>query len=77
VTTVRLFAAAAEAVGARERQVEATTLRALIDELAHDARSEYVLSHCSFLVNGERLGDLDANVADVDLIDVLPPVAGG
>ena len=77
MTTVRLFAAAAEAVGARERQVDVTTLRALIDELAHDARSEYVLSHCSFLVNGERLGDLDSNVADVDLIDVLPPVAGG
>jgi molybdopterin synthase sulfur carrier subunit len=77
VTTVRLFAAAAEAVGAREREVEVTTVRALIEELTHDARSAYVLSHCSFLANGERIADFDANVSAVDLIDVLPPVAGG
>jgi molybdopterin synthase sulfur carrier subunit len=77
VTTVRLFAAAAEAVGSRERELEVTTVRALIGELTHDARSEYVLSHCSFLVNGERIADFDASLAGVDIIDVLPPVAGG
>lgn len=77
MTTVRFFAAAAEAVGAREREVEVTTVRALIDELTHDARSGYVLSHCSFLANGERIADFDASLAGVDLIDVLPPVAGG
>lgn len=77
MTTVRLFAAAAEAVGAREREVRATTVRTLIDELTHDARSAYVLSHCSFLADGERIADFDASVAHVELIDVLPPVAGG
>jgi molybdopterin synthase sulfur carrier subunit len=77
VTTVRLFAAAAEAVGGREREVEITTVRALIEELTHDARSEYVLSHCSFLANGERIADFDVSLAGVEIIDVLPPVAGG
>ena len=77
MTTVRLFAAAAEAVGAREREVEAITVRTLIDELTHDARSGYVLSHCSFLAAGARISDFDASLAHVDLIDVLPPVAGG
>lgn len=77
MTTVRLFAAAAEAVGAREREVEVTTVRALIEELAHDARSGYVLSHCSYLANGERIADFDASLSGVELIDVLPPVAGG
>jgi molybdopterin converting factor small subunit len=77
VTTVRLFAAAAEAVGAREHELEVTTVRALIDQQTHDARSGYVLSHCSFLANGERIADFDADVSGVELIDVLPPVAGG
>lgn len=77
MTTVRFFAAAAEAVGAREQQVAVTTVRALIDGLTHDARSGYVLSHCSFLADGERISDFDASVAHVDVIDVLPPVAGG
>jgi molybdopterin converting factor small subunit len=77
MTTVRLFAAAAEAVGAKELEVEATTVRTLIDALTRDARSGYVLGHCSFLADGERVADFDANLAGVELIDVLPPVAGG
>ena len=77
MTTVRLFAAAAEAVGAREREVQATTVHTIIDELTHDARSAYVLSHCSFLADGERIADFDADLAHIDVIDVLPPVAGG
>jgi molybdopterin converting factor small subunit len=77
VTTVRLFAAAAEAVGKRECEVEAITVRGVIEELTHDARSEYVLSHCSFLADGERISDFDASIARVELLDVLPPVAGG
>jgi len=74
---VRLFAAAAEAVGADEANVDAASagaLRLALGERGDDAPR--VLAQCAVLRDGARLED-DALLAEGDLVDVLPPFAGG
>lgn len=77
MAVVRYFAAAHEATGRdTERRSEATlgALRAAVS-------SEYpalggILPRCAVLVGGSRVTDDTALGAD-DLVDVLPPFAGG
>ena len=74
---VRLFAAAAEAVGDAQTSVSAASagaLRLALAKLGDDAPR--VISQCALLRNGERLED-DAVLNSGDLVDVLPPFAGG
>ena len=75
--TVRLFAAAAEAAGVDETTVDAGTvgdLRAALVE-AHGDDLARVLSQCAVGVGGHRVDD-DHLLGD-ELVDVLPPFAGG
>lgn len=75
--TVRLFAGAAEAAGADEAVATARTageLRAELGGLGPDAPR--VLAQCALLRAGERLEDSDT-LHDGDVVDVLPPFAGG
>ena len=73
----RLFAAAAEAVGANETTVTAPTVAALRAALsARGPEAPRVIAQCAILRNGERLGD-DSALIEGDLVDVLPPFAGG
>lgn len=79
--TVRLFAAAAEAVGSQELALDAGaaagTVAGLRDALgARGADAPRVVRQCAILRSGERLRDSDV-VTSGDLIDVLPPFAGG
>lgn len=77
VIAARLFAAAAEAVGAQEIRVPATTVRELrLDLSARSPQAERVIAQCAILRDGQRLSD-DAPVQEGDLLDVLPPFAGG
>lgn len=78
MSTVRYFAAAAEAAGREQEQIEAGTVGALRTALAerHGDTLARVLQRCSVLVNGERSED-DAALAPGDVVDVLPPFAGG
>ena len=74
---VRLFAAAAEAVGGDTASVEAGSAGALRLALAElGAEAPRVISQCALLRAGERLDD-DVALHDGDLVDVLPPFAGG
>lgn len=78
MSTIRYFAAAAEAAGRAEESVSAMTvgeLRALLSE-RHGADLARVLTRCAILVNGERSEDTAA-VGTGDVVDVLPPFAGG
>jgi sulfur-carrier protein len=79
MTTVRFFAAAAEAAGRDAEDVVATTLGELRAELVdrHGADLERVLARCSFLVGGVRADDPTTPVPDGVTVDVLPPFAGG
>jgi sulfur-carrier protein len=72
VVTLRFFAAARAAVGASTATVKAGPLDVVIAAL--DAP---VLARCSFLVNGIAATDLSRKLVDGDLVDVLPPFAGG
>lgn len=74
---VRLFAAAAEAAGAAELDVDATTAGELRNRLGSRTPSApSVISQCALLRDGDRLDD-GAPLGAGDLIDVLPPFAGG
>ncbi|MHA6513181.1 MoaD/ThiS family protein [Tessaracoccus sp. Z1128] len=79
MATVRYFAAAAEAAGTEQEQVDAATLGALLADLRarHDARLTRVLEVSSILHDGRYAEDPSTPLADDALLDVLPPFAGG
>jgi len=75
--TARLFAAAAEAVGAHELRVEASDvaqLRAALGAAGESAAP--VIGQCAVLDGGVRRDDAYV-LADGARVDVLPPFAGG
>jgi molybdopterin converting factor small subunit len=74
---VRYFAAAEEAAGTdAELRTEATLgqLRAAV--VSEHPGLGAILPRCAVLVGGSRVGD-DTALGDADLVDVLPPFAGG
>ena len=74
---VRLFAAAAEAAGAQELTLEAASvgeLRTALGTLGPE--TPRVVAQCAMLRAGQRLED-SASLSAGDLVDVLPPFAGG
>ena len=74
---VRYFAAAHEATGLEEETRAEATLGDLRSAIAaeHPALAAF-LPRCAVLVGGARVDD-DTPLADDELIDVLPPFAGG
>ncbi len=74
---VRYFAAAADAAGRDAEDRTEPTLTALRTALAdeHPALAP-ILPRCAVLVDGLRT-DTDAPLADAQLVDILPPFAGG
>ena len=77
MTRVRYFAAAAEAAGVdSEERSEGSLveLRAAV-VAAHPALAD-ILPRCAVMVDGVRSDD-DRSLDDAELIDVLPPFAGG
>lgn len=87
VVTVRYWAAAKDAAGVAEQRVTAETLAgalaavlAAAADTGHAAGLQAVLGRCSFLVDdmpvGRRAPD-SVPLADEDVIEVLPPFAGG
>ena len=79
MVTVRYFAAAAEAAGVHTEALAARTVGELREAMvaAHGGDLERVLTRCAVLVDGLRLQNDAAPLADGDLADVLPPFAGG
>lgn len=76
--TIRYWAAARAAAGTPEEPYDGARLVDVLDAArsGRDAEFARVLSACSFLVQGVRAGP-DAALADGDIIEVLPPFAGG
>ena len=79
MTQVRLFAAAADAAGTATEEVSAGTLRELADDLTqrHGEQFAAVLERCSVLVDGRAVTDPMESLATAQVIDILPPFAGG
>jgi sulfur-carrier protein len=80
--TVRYFAAAAAAAGTEEETVELapddTVADLLADrELRYGSALADVLSRCSFLLDAVVVHERDVALRDRQVIDVLPPFAGG
>ncbi|SFS03700.1 Molybdopterin converting factor, small subunit [Agrococcus baldri] len=77
MTRVRYFAAALEATGLDEERRGEQTVGALRAGLVADHPGlAGILSQCAVLVDGSRVDDA-ASLADAELVDVLPPFAGG
>lgn len=76
-TRVRYFAAAAEAAGTDTEHRGERSLAELRDAVVadHPALAD-ILPRCAVMVDGVRSDD-DRPLDDAQLIDVLPPFAGG
>lgn len=85
MTTLRFFAAARAAVGVDEVHTDALGLEpaaALGEALsavdaADPARWAALQERCSYLVDGVTTRDRSTPLADVAVVDVMPPFAGG
>ncbi len=83
IVTVRYWAAAKEAAGVSEQRVTADTLAAVLAVVtAPDdrARLRAVIARSSFLVDGAPVGRRAADAVELrdgNVIEVLPPFAGG
>jgi molybdopterin converting factor small subunit len=82
--TIRYWAAAKEAAGMAEEIVAAVTLREALDAALAarnpDTRLATVLARSSFLVNADPVGRAAKEsviLREGDVIEVLPPFAGG
>jgi sulfur-carrier protein len=82
--TVRYWAAARAAAGVAEEKIAAATLAEALTQLhaAHSGGERFarVLGVCSFLVGDQPVGTRDAASVALsagDVVEVLPPFAGG
>ncbi|PWJ26610.1 molybdopterin converting factor small subunit [Branchiibius hedensis] len=76
--TVRFWAAAQEAAGTHTETYAAASVRDIVTDASgrHPALIA-VLPRCSLLLDGVRVGDLDTQVLGGQVLEVLPPFAGG
>jgi len=79
---VRFFASARAAAGVDELTLELPAGASIADALGRVPAApgqplERVLARCSFLVNAVSTSDRARRLADGDVIDVMPPFAGG
>ena len=80
--TIRYFAAARAAAGTAQEQIIVTgaptialLLAAAVDR--HGPELAKVLARCSFLLDAIAVHDTDAPISDGQVLDILPPFAGG
>ena len=83
IVTMRYWAAAKDAAGVAEQQLTSDTLAAALSAAAvinGGAQLRTVLDRSSFLIDGNPVGRRAADsvvLADGNVIEVLPPFAGG
>lgn len=77
--TLRYFAAAAEAAGTDQELVAADTVAVALEAAitAHGPALARIVAHSSLLLKGHYVADRDQSLAADDVLDVLPPFAGG
>ena len=74
--TVKLFGLLRLDSGIKERQMEAATVKEVLQQLAEAGISKRDLSGCVIFVNGEN-ANKRRKLTDGDLVVLMPPVAGG
>jgi len=77
--TLRYFAAAAEAAGTTQEVMGGDDVAAVLAATCatHGPRMSHVVGHSSLLLDGRYVSDHDTPLAATDVLDVLPPFAGG
>lgn len=80
--TLRFFASARAATGRDEQSLALADGTTIADALARLTAApgeplDLVLARCSFLVNQVACTDRARELRDGDLLDVMPPFAGG
>ena len=74
--TVKLFGLLRVESGIKERQLEAATVKEVLQQLAGEGISKKDLSGSVIFVNGEP-ANKRKKLTDGDLVVLMPPVAGG
>ena len=76
---VRLFAAAADILGAEEIILQASTAIELRQKLTENGGTtvDSVIQRCSILIDGVRAESNEAPILQDSNVDILPPFAGG
>jgi len=74
--TVKLFGLLRLESGIKQRQMEAATVKEVLQQLADAGISKKDLAGCVIFVNGEN-ANKRRKLADGDLVVLMPPVAGG
>lgn len=83
--TVKLYASLRKQAGKKEVSVPGRTVGTVLDELAkqHPSLAGIILEkdelrpHVVVTLNGHNTSDVNAQVAEQDVIAVFPPIAGG
>ena len=78
--TLRYYAGMVDRVGAEEETVMAPATLAEVQEVIVARHGETIrpaLAACSFLAEGRVLTDPETPLGGVELLEVLPPFAGG
>lgn len=77
--TIRFFAAAADVIGSDELLMDASTVGELRARIRRDfgESAARVVDKCSVLVDGVRASSDEASISESDVVDILPPFAGG
>lgn len=74
--TVKLFGLLRLESGIKEKQLEAASIKEVLQSLAEAGISKKDLSGCVIFVNGEN-ANKRKKLKDGDLVVLMPPVAGG
>ncbi|MBO9039899.1 MULTISPECIES: MoaD/ThiS family protein [Curtobacterium] len=79
MTTIRFFAAARAAVGVDSMTTTADTIDQAVREVvpADPERWTALQERCSYLVDGVTTRDRATALHGVEVVDVMPPFAGG
>ncbi|WP_027466072.1 MoaD/ThiS family protein [Curtobacterium sp. UNCCL17] len=82
MTTIRFFAAARAAVGVDSLTTTGPTIEAALGaidaaDVVDPARWSALQERCSYLVDGVTTRDRATSLDGVEVVDVMPPFAGG
>ncbi|EPD71025.1 MoaD/ThiS family protein [Corynebacterium pyruviciproducens] len=81
MTTIRYFAAAADAVGFPEEKVTSETFTTVKDvrdyALSAHPHAANVLDQCAIFANNTQVTDFSMPAEKAESVDFLPPFAGG
>ncbi|MBT1546283.1 MoaD/ThiS family protein [Curtobacterium aurantiacum] len=82
MTTIRFFAAARAAVGVDSLTTTGRTIESALGaidaaEVADPERWSALQERCSYLVDGVTTRDRGTALEGVEVVDVMPPFAGG